>query len=108
MIERTCTKCGLVMEVIKNGFSHLGPDGGIRSGDLWYCHSCAKFQIHGIPHDQHPWWPIFGLVTGERTSESETFFAYLEPQIHFLPAFYNHIKQWHPELKLKTDEYWYI
>ena len=97
MTDKTCVKCGRMMRPIKNGFHHLGPDGGVRSGDLWGCRWCKRFQLHGVPKGQFPWWPLYARVKGEETvdPENDVFSAYLEPEFDFQAPFYEHMKKWY-------------
>jgi len=99
---RICTKCSNELRVVKTGFHHLGPDGGVRSGDLYHCKACDRFQLHGIPDGAYPYWPLFGVVLrGQRTRETEPnsyWSAYLSPKIFFLSTFHTHLRKWYPEL----------
>lgn len=102
MGNHICIDCQRIMEVIKNGFHHLGPDGGVRSGDLWRCYACERFQLHGIPQGQHPWWPLYGLVEGVRVEDpsNEHSLAYLGAKFDFLPPFYVHMEMWYPKIHI--------
>lgn len=103
MADRICVKCGCTMEVVKTGFHFMSPDGGARSGDLWGCRVCGRFQLHGVPAGQFPWWPLDGAVIGQAVPdpdpESARFFAYLEPKFDFLPLFHKHMDSWYPDFE---------
>lgn len=100
MTDRTCIKCNRTMIPVKNGFFHVGPDGEIRSGDLWGCKPCGRFQLHGIPTGHGSWMPLYGWVNGERVKDpnaDEFFRAYLDPDILFCPPFFRHMKEWYSD-----------
>lgn len=102
-MKRVCVRCGRTMKPVKNGFHHVGPDGCIRSADLWGCLSCNRFQVHGIPSGSAPWRPIFGYVSGEKVPDpgNERFTAYLEPEFWFLDPFFKYMAEWELEFDLR-------
>ena len=93
-----CIRDGSEMEPIKNGFHFMDPKGSVRSGDLWGCPVCFRFQLHGVPNGQAHWNPLFGYVHGDEVIDpgNEMFTAYLDPEIEFTGAFWAHLKEWYP------------
>ena len=90
------------MRPIKNGFYHVGPDAFTRSGDLWGCLKCKRFQLHGVPKP-FPWWPIYPCVDGafETDPQNDLYNAYLEPDFLFSEHFIKHMEEWYPEWEVK-------
>jgi len=87
---RLCSQCSHCLRPIKNGFYHLRKEGEVYSSDLWGCYGCGHFEMHGIPKRCGPWWPIYAIVYGELSPDTQSPDIYdqiLEPDIRMAEGF---------------------
>lgn len=87
---RSCSQCLHELRPIKNGFYHLRRDGKAYTSDLWGCYGCGHFEIHGMPKQAMISWPIYAIVVGELSPDSEYPDIYdqvLDPDIRMAHGF---------------------